>query len=862
MALRIVKEEHHLSLYVICRIAKDSDISDEEAGQYANRIQSALPHEYSFSEITSKDERNWNKVISNSWIKEAAEIFKHEEKYDANTIPYFYSVSLWSSVSNDMSTVCQAMLRSKDKTAIDITLMPTEFVNAERDWTDMMLKRLREAQSGERLYGENHRMLKQFEPMPLLKTPSENYDNLIKRYDTSRLFLSSIKIFGDGNISGVVDALVSGATKTKSQNKNYGHGSRELELLKSAYSTLNFYPEIHTDFWLEKSEDKPFRAQRLHRLADLEEIASFWRIPIPNSNKFPGFELDTGLSGHSQTGTSVSKIELGTYDDDAAKANLPADFAKQQLAKHGLIVGVPGSGKTTAMFNILHQLWGEKKPDDRIPFIVMEPAKTEFRALKTIEHFKEDLLVFTLGDERVSPYRFNPFEVLPGITLESHISRLNACFVGAFDLFDPLPLLLDKAIRQTYISKGWYDDSIGGEDGVETPTLSDLCQVAEAVVNESGYSDKLKDDFNASLLQRLNSLRRGSKGRMLNTKQSIPYEILMQRPVILELDALNENEKALMMMFLLSFVYEYCKIKRKSGSPLKHLLLVEEAHNLIGVSSSVSEGRANPKQQTINLFVKMLAEMRALGQGILIANQLPTAIAPQAVKQTNVKILMRITAKDDREEIGSTMNLSDTEMKNVVNFKTGHAYVYHEALDRVRMVKMLDYKGKHKVEEPPSDDDLHAMMSFYEETNPDLFMPFAGCSSVCKVCNRRARSQAETFVERYFTGKGQNTYATVLREEKVNSHMSSGKTLMGALRFCSVFYLAVKKEYQRISGRYETCHEQFPLCAYIHMINTANPAVPKCMSANIKCTCKQNGFTSDIERYRTISEKENCHGAS
>ena len=54
----------------------------------------------------------------------------------------------------------------------------------------------------------------------------------------------------------------------------------------------------------------------------------------------------------------------------------------------------------------------------------------------------------------------------------------------------------------------------------------------------------------------------------------------------------------------------------------------------------------------------MLAEMRALGQGILIADQLPTAISAQAVKQTNVKVMMRITSKDDREEIGNSMDLN------------------------------------------------------------------------------------------------------------------------------------------------------------------------------------------------------------
>ena len=43
-----------------------------------------------------------------------------------------------------------------------------------------------------------------------------------------------------------------------------------------------------------------------------------------------------------------------------------------------------------------------------------------------------------------------------------------------------------------------------------------------------------------------------------------------------------------------------------------------------------------------------------------------------------------MTAKDDREEIGNTMDLNETQLKQVVHFKSGHAYVYHEGEDRVR----------------------------------------------------------------------------------------------------------------------------------------------------------------------------------
>lgn len=846
-SLRIKKTGHHLTLYIICRISKNGEITKEEQINCADRIIAALPHEYTFRQISQNTE-DWKSALDPSWIQQGVEIFKPEEKFAANTLPYFYSVPLWAAENNDMSLVCRTMLKSKINTVIEITLFPTNFIAKERSWVDTALTQLKNAQVGERVYsGSTNKLLKQFDPMPGLKAPVENYENLIKRYDNSRLFLSSIRVFGAGDPTDVVEALISGATKTKPQIMRFLPGSDEISSQKIGYANIDYLPEIHTSFW-DQNAERPFRAQRIHRLVDLEESSNFWRIPIPVSSGFPGFELDTGLGADLQGVTSSASITLGTYIDDPAKANSTAGFSKHQLTKHGLIVGVPGSGKTTALFNILHQLW---YGDDLTPFMVLEPAKTEFRALKNIERFKENMLVFTLGDERLSPFRFNPFEVLPGIPLESHISRLNACFIGAFDLFDPLPLLLDKAIRQTYASKGWYDESIGGEYGVETPTLSDLCRTAEQVISSSGYSDKLRDDFRASLLQRLNSLRRGSKGRMLDTKQSIPFETLMSRPTILELDALNEDEKALLMMFLLSSVYEYCKIKRKSGSPLKHVLVVEEAHNLIGATYTSSEHRANPKEQTINLFIKMLAEMRALGEGILIADQLPTAIAPQAVKQTNIKILMRLTAKDDREEIGNTMDLSESEMKNVVHFKTGYAYIYHEGLDRIRMVEMLNYKKENNIEEPPSDEELADYMQFYELENPHLFRPFAECLHVCDKCNRRVRSQAETFVDYYLNGTGENSLNTRISVDKQNAPCAH-ELITDSLNSCQLFYSATKKECGRLLSKYGIVNREFPICAYLHMLHSDTHLIMGCKQSKKTCRCKLNGHEHYISHFKNM----------
>lgn len=830
ISLRIQKEEHGLKLYFVFRHAGFQKTEKEEEEANKRRIASLFPEEYTLSELDSSKEE---KAMELSWANYSAEIYKQEDFYKGNTIPFFYSCSAWTGISNDMIHICAALLKQKGNAVVDVTLVPTYFSSEESQWMNNCIQLMKEAQMGERLKDSKGKVLMQYDPLPILKNPCDNYDKLEKRYATSNIFLTSLRIFAEQDIDQLCSALIAGSVKNMASYRVFHKADREFALHCECFKNIDISPEISSEKWLEEKDYLPYRAQRLVHLADVEEIANFFRIPIPIENRVPGFQLDTGLGVKQNRKKSRLKIELGEYLDDSSGQKMKAYFDCQQLAKHGLIVGVPGSGKTTAMFHILHQLWDAPK-DQRIPFIVLEPAKTEFRALLKIPHFKDDMLVFTLGDDSVSPFRFNPFEVLPGVKLESHISRLNACFVGAFDLFDPLPLLLDQAIRRTYQEKGWYDDSMGGEIGTETPTLSDLCRNAEYVINYSGFDSKMVSDFKASLLQRLNSLRRGSKGRMLDTKYSIPMKELMEKPVILELDSLNEDEKALMMMFLLSYVYEYCKVKRKSGSPLKHMLLVEEAHNLIGSVQSSGNDRANPKEQTINLFVKMLAEMRALGQGILIADQLPTAIASQAVKQTNVKILMRVTSKDDREEIGNTMDLSETEMKNVVHFKTGHAYVFHEELDRVRLIRMVNYKDLHGVEEPPDDEELRELMSYYEKEHEDLYLPYPMCHEICHVCDKRVRSQAEQFAARYFTENGSGTYFNLTAGDRAFEQETTLKK-KNIFPLCTYCVLGIREEKNRLIARYGQTGSVFPSCTYIHL----QEKNPERFAACRECECTE-----------------------
>lgn len=852
VSLRFVKKER-ITLFIVFRYAGSSVLAADELKEADIKIQNALmKNEYTFEKM--EDSQEQKEFLDLSWAAEAVEITKTEQEYQSDIYPdgscqMFYSSYTWLSTENRMEHICHALMAHEGNAAVEITIQPTVYLEEEKDWINVNIRRLKECMNGEVIKGQNGKILWQGQKLPILKTPLDNYEKMNRQYESSRCFLASVRIFADKNAEPLANAFLVNSVKNDGLIRIFHKGFGKYEYLESCYHNVDVSADAHSVYWNSHRDTAPMRAQRFCRLNSLEEIANFFRIPIPIKPGFPGFMLDTGLDDFSNKKKARSIIRLGNYLDENSNKDIPAQFDSQQFAKHGLIVGVPGSGKTTAMFNILFQLWNVSD-EQKIPFIILEPAKTEYRALKLLPEFKQDMLVFTLGDESVSPFRFNPMEVLPGIRIENHISRLQACFVGAFDLFDPLPIFLEQAIRRTYAEKGWYEDSRGGEVGLETPTLSDLCRNAEYIVANSGFDSKMRSDFQASLLERLNSLRMGSKGRMLDTLHSIPMEELMGRPVVLELDSLNGDEKSLLMMFLLSYVYEYCKVQRKSGSPLKHMLLVEEAHNLISAQGAGSENRANPKAQTIELFVNMLAEMRALGQGILIADQLPTAIAPQAVKQTNVKILMRVTAKDDREEIGNTMDLNEEQMHQVVNFKTGHAYLYHEGEDRVRTIRMLNFKGEHDVEEPPEDQQLKDIMSDYEMSHRELFLPYKECGGVCEICNRRTRNQAESFVKTLLLDNGADPYRMAF-STKDKTQLEAFRNVIGV---CGICLRATQIEADRIRERYGTLGSCFGKCVYIHMLNLAGRQMGKCCLKKRKCKCGIEEKEEYLEKYGKAGE--------
>ncbi|MBR1602054.1 MAG: DUF87 domain-containing protein [Synergistaceae bacterium] len=376
--------------------------------------------------------------------------------------------------------------------------------------------------------------------------------------------------------------------------------------------------------------------------------------------------------------------------------DIPYVIPQALFQKHAFVCGVTGSGKTNTCMTLLKNL--------NLPFLVVEPAKTEYRQML---NFMPDLQIFTLGSETESPFRINPFEFNRKGKLLTHIDSIKAVFNAAFPMYASMPYILEEAIIEIYRDKGWdlatttnrYLDDLNSDDFYDyIPTLQDLYDKIEPIVKRKSYAQEQTMNIQAALMARLSSLLTGSKGLMFNTRRSTPLAVLLEHPVILELKNIgDDDEKCFIMGLILSSIYQYRENNGSIGSGLKHVLLIEEAHRLLRHTPEfVSPEIGNSRGKAVETFTNVISEIREYGQGVIIVDQIPSKLTPDVVKNTNIKIVHRTLAQDDRDYVGSTMNLSEAQERELCLLEVGRAVVHREGMDKAFLVQMDRQKGELK----------------------------------------------------------------------------------------------------------------------------------------------------------------------
>ena len=395
-------------------------------------------------------------------------------------------------------------------------------------------------------------------------------------------------------------------------------------------------------------------------------------------------EVEFGLNAKTpEKGEEL--ISLGKLVQSGNEIDTKVYLEKSALNKHIFITGVTGTGKTTTCQKLLLE--------SKLPFLVIEPAKTEYRILMNNPK-TEDILIFTLGNDKVAPFRLNPFEFFEGESITSRVDMLKAAMEASFDMEAAIPQIIESAMYSCYEDYGWNIDTDENEkfenpydEGVYSfPTLEDLLNKIETEVTKHNFDDRLKKDYIGSITARLQGLLVGSKGQMLNSRRSIDFRELIEKKVVLEIEGIkNGTEKSLVMGFILTNLCEALRAKYNKDKHFKHITLIEEAHRLL---SKYTPGDSLNKKNSVETFADMLAEVRKYGESLIIADQIPNKMTPEVLKNTNTKIVHKIFAEDDKEAIGNTISLSKEQKDFLSSLPTGRAIVFSQSWTKAVQVQI------------------------------------------------------------------------------------------------------------------------------------------------------------------------------
>ena len=365
-------------------------------------------------------------------------------------------------------------------------------------------------------------------------------------------------------------------------------------------------------------------------------------------------------------------LRLGAVIDRGRRyPNNHVNLAARDLNKHVFVTGVTGSGKTNTCLNLLLE--------SGLPFLVIEPAKTEYRelarSLANVDYYRPN------GDDHQS-LRINPFALTrKEQRIKSHAGFLKNVFAAIFPMEASMPAMVEAAILAAYEDKGWdVDDNEflpGGNpfDPINRawPTMTDMIGQLDRLIPTYKMGKEFEEKYRGSLVSRLRSLTDGTLGQVLDVPQSLSFDALLNRHAVIELEELQSGEeKALLMALLLGGINEAIRARFVQDKNFRHLTLIEEAHRLLSRPEAGDKAGA----LAVEAFADMLAEVRKYGEGLIIADQIPAKLIPDVIKNTHTKIVHRLFAEDDRRTMGEAMMMDDEQRDFLPKLQVGEAIVF------------------------------------------------------------------------------------------------------------------------------------------------------------------------------------------
>ena len=447
--------------------------------------------------------------------------------------------------------------------------------------------------------------------------------------------------------------------------------------------------------------------------ASTELIAALTRPP---EREMPGIRLALrpDFDVTQESAADREAIEVGEILDRNRRSAGPLLLPLDSMNRHVFVSGATGSGKSQTVRALL-----EAATRAGIPWLVVEPAKAEYRLMAArlagigsgapgTDALVREVVRVRPGESDAIAAGLNPLEPAPGenghrFPLQTHADLVKALFIASFRSDEPFPQVLSAALSRVYEDAGWdlaLGETVAADANPSYPNLADLQRAAIRIVQEIGYSQRITDDMLGFIKVRLSSLRLGTTGRFLQGGHQLDFGKLLRTNAVLEIeDVGDDGDKAFLMGTVLIRLVEHLRMvnrARPSGpARLRHLTVIEEAHRLLRRPDPAAGGGAGGAgAHAVEMFAGLLAEIRAYGEGLIVAEQIPDHLIQDVIKNTAVKIIHRLPASDDRDAVGATMNMTQAQNRFLVTLKPGEAAVFADGMDFPLLAQMPDGSGR------------------------------------------------------------------------------------------------------------------------------------------------------------------------
>ena len=358
---------------------------------------------------------------------------------------------------------------------------------------------------------------------------------------------------------------------------------------------------------------------------------------------------------------------------------------RQAMASHTFITGSPGTGKSNAVYHLLDEI----TKNGQTTFLVVEPAKGEY---KNVFGNCTDAQVFGTNPRETPLLRMNPFAFPENIHILEHIDRLVEIFNACWPMYAAMPAVLKDAIERSYQKVGWDLRNSESEKGI-FPTFFDLLDILPGVIEESHYSKDTQSDYVGALCTRVKSLTNGIYGSVLCAEDALSDAEMFDQNVIVDLSRVGSMEtKSLLMGILVMKLQEYRMCSSGMNSRLRHVTVLEEAHNLLRkTSAEQSQEGANLQGKSVEMLANAIAEMRTYGEGFIIADQAPGLLDMSVIRNTNTKIILRLPDEEDRKLVGKSAALKEAQIDELSKLPLGVAAVYQNEWPEAVLCKIEAY---------------------------------------------------------------------------------------------------------------------------------------------------------------------------